>query len=64
MYYKILVIRSVLGNHCFELLSGNSEKVAHSNMFTRQENCLKAAKKLAKKLDCKIDFKNLEMDYE
>lgn len=67
MSYRIRVIRSVMGNFFWQLFPApKKEAIAESTrMFTRKENCLKITKKLARSLGkCKIEFLDLQKDYE
>lgn len=65
MCYRIQVTRSGIGNFTFDIFSIQGKKIATApHMFTRKENCMEIANKLAKSLKCKIDFIDLEKDYE
>lgn len=64
MKYKIEAFRNLNGQFYWHIKSKNRKILAHSEIYTRKEMCLKTANQLAKSLNCKVTFKDLSEDYE
>jgi len=62
--FKILVTRTVFNNYSWDLLNGKNLKIASGPMFTRKASCLNIVNKLSKALKCKVEFIDLEFDFE
>jgi uncharacterized protein YegP (UPF0339 family) len=64
MSYKIRIIRSCYGNFKWELLNGAGLTIAESpNMFTSKYAVNKMVNKLSNKLQCNVEFFDLEKDF-
>lgn len=62
--YKVLITRSCYGNFCWAILNSNGKKLTESGMLTRYASCKKVVYPIAKILNAKIEFLDLEGDVE